>query len=235
MPASTTVIGLVNGMLGGTCLVLPEIGIYTGWVTTIWVCLVCGLIAWITAKAMITHLGKGKQIRDTILAHFKNDPFYLKGYSFVMWFSFVFLLIIYFQIICLQIDGLLGYKTFWVGPGVAVMMTAVVLIIRICHIGEEILAYGIISIITYVIFLLWAHITAPAGPKVVPATGPPYQLASALFMAYSIHDFLIQNILKNPKREQYQGIVNVTFLIGTIAYTYMALGSFGTNSIMQPL
>ena len=48
-------------------------------------------------------------------------------------------------------------------------------------------------------------------------------------MAYSIHDFLIQNILKNPKREQYQGIVNVTFLIGTIAYTYMALGSFGTQ------
>lgn len=79
-------------------------------------------------------------------------------------------------------------------------MIIVVFAIRKVHIGEEILALGIISIITYLLFLLWAHFTAPSGPKTVPAQGSPFQLASALFMAYSIHDYCIQNILKNPKR-----------------------------------
>ena len=166
--APVTVLGLTNGMLGGTCLVLPILGISTGWTTTIWVCLLCGFIAYYTARVMVTHLGKSKHMKNSVLAHFKDDYFYVRGYAFVMWLSFIFLLIIYFQIICLQIQGLLGYYSFWIGPCVSLFMFIIVLIIRIMHIGEEILAYGIISIITYVIFLVWAHITAPAGPKVVP-------------------------------------------------------------------
>ena len=90
-------------MIGGTCLVLPQIGITTGWITTIWVCLICGLIAFYTARLMILHLGKGRHIRDMLMSHFKNDVFYLKGYGFIMWLSLIFVLIIYFQIICLQI------------------------------------------------------------------------------------------------------------------------------------
>jgi hypothetical protein len=86
-----------------------------------------------------------------------------------MWFSFVPLLIIYFRIICLQIEGLLGYHSPWVGPAVAVFLTVAILAIRIANIGEEILAYGIISIVSYLIFLLWAQVTAPSGTHHVPA------------------------------------------------------------------
>ena len=52
-------------------------------------------------------------------------------------------------------------------------------------------------------------------------------MTSSLMMGYSIHDFLIQNLIKNPKRQEYQGVVKATFAFGTLAYTYMAFGSFG--------
>jgi hypothetical protein len=232
--APMTVVGLVNGMIGGTCLVLPQLGIVTGYVTVIWVALLTGFISYYTARLIVTHLGKGKQIRDCVMAHFQNDYRYMRAYSFFMWFSFIPLLIIYFRIICLQIEGLMGFHSFWVGPGVAVFLTATILYIRFNNIGEEILAYGIISIISYLIFLLWAQLTAPPGPHVVEPVGSPYLLASTLMMAYSIHDFLVQNIIKNPRRQEYIPIVNATFVIGTLAYTYISMGAFGTFLFMQP-
>ena len=94
----------------------------------------------------------------------------------------------------------MGYKAFWVGPLVAVVLTLSIIVIRIVNLGEEILAYGIISIICYLIFLIWAQISAPSGNKTVPETGSPYVLAATLFTAYSIHDFMVQNMIKNPKR-----------------------------------
>ena len=97
------------------------------------------------------------------------------------------------------------------------------------------LAYGIISIISYVLFLVWAQFTASAGPKTVPASGNPDVLAATLMMAYSIHDFLVQNIIKNPRRNEYQSAVVATFAIGTSAYIFIAFGAFGTHRITQPL
>ena len=106
---SMIVMGLTNGMIGGTILVLPLIGLTTGYVTTIWVTLLIGFISYYTARLIVTHLGKGKQIKDCIMAHAKDDYRYMVGYSFFIWFSFVPLLVIYFRIICLQIEGLLGF------------------------------------------------------------------------------------------------------------------------------
>ena len=60
-------------------------------------------------------------------------------------------------------------------------------------------------------------------------------MTSSLMMGYSIHDFLIQNLIKNPKRQEYQGVVKATFAFGTLAYTYMAFGSFGKFMITQVL
>jgi hydrogenase-4 membrane subunit HyfE len=62
------------------------------------------------------------------------------------------------------------------------------------------MAFGIISIITYLLFLMWAQISAPKGEKQIPESGSFYNLASALLMAFSVHDFIVQNIIKNPHR-----------------------------------
>lgn len=55
---SMTVVGLLNGMLGGTILVLPLIGLTTGYFTSLAVCLLMGTISFYTAYLIMLHLGK---------------------------------------------------------------------------------------------------------------------------------------------------------------------------------
>lgn len=164
-------IGLVNGMIGGTCLVLPHIGLKTGWIMTFIVCIVCSWMTYYTAYLIVLHLGKGTQIRDCILNHFNNDYKYMRGYSFIIWLSFMPYMLIYFRIICLQIEGLLGHHSDLIGPFVALALIILVVLVRIYHMAEETLAYGIISIVGYILFLIWAQFSAPSGPKTVKTMG----------------------------------------------------------------
>ena len=136
MTVNLTIIGLVNGMIGGTCLVLPHIGLETGFGMSIIVCALTGFMSYYTAYLIILHLGRGTQIKDCILNHFDNDYRYMVGYSFIIWFSFMPYMLIYFRIICLQIDGLLGYHSNLTGPIVAIGLIIIVILIRIFHVGE---------------------------------------------------------------------------------------------------
>lgn len=95
------------------------------------------------------------------------------------------------------------------------------------------MAFGIISIIAYLLFLTWAQLSAPKGDNRIPESGSFYDLASALLMAFSVHDFIVQNIIKNPHRQDYIKIVLLTFIIGTAAYMFITLGSFGIIVIIK--
>jgi hypothetical protein len=57
------VIGLLNGMIGGTILVLPILGLRTGYISIIMICAIMGLISCYTAYLIILHLGKAKNIK----------------------------------------------------------------------------------------------------------------------------------------------------------------------------
>jgi hypothetical protein len=67
--------------------------------------------------------------------------------------------------LCLQIQGLfdLDPKNKLIPLGIFLIVFAMVLVLKKFQLGEKLLAYGIISIIGYVIFLIWAQITAPSG------------------------------------------------------------------------
>ena len=103
--ASTTVVGLVNGMISGAgiCVVLPQLGLTAGWLTSLWVCLLTGFISFYTARLIVTHLGKGSSIKECILGHFGNDYKYMRIYGAFIWFNFIVQLVIYFKIICIQV------------------------------------------------------------------------------------------------------------------------------------
>lgn len=224
-----TIIGLLNGMVGGICLVLPQVGLGAGWGMSIFICLITGCISYYTAYLIVLHLGSGTQIKDCILSHFSNNYKYMTGYSFLIWFSFMPYMLIYFRTICLQIEGLIGHHTDYTAPLVAAGLLVIIIVVRIKHVGEETLAYGIISIIGYILFIIWAQFSAPQGPKTVPTFVEPVAIASTFMMGYSIHDFLLANIIKNPDRSQYHNTVRWTFLLGSIVYAFIALGSFGIN------
>lgn len=108
MGDAATVLGIVNGMIGGGIILLPLMSMHSGYVTTIIICLVTGYICYYTAKLLVIHLGKEKDIRRAILVHFNYDKKYLKGYSFIIWLSFIPCFFSYFRVINLQIQGLLG-------------------------------------------------------------------------------------------------------------------------------
>lgn len=227
------VVGLVNGMIGGTCLVLPLIGLRAGYLTILLVCVITGVVGYYTAYLIVVHLGRSRTVKDCLLIHFNQDYRYVVAYGLFVWLSFISFLLIYFRIICLQIQGLLGYHSDWVPIAVALVLIIAIIFIRVYHLGEKTLAYGIISIVGYMGFLLWAQITAPTGPRQLKALGDPIELTSALMMAFSVHGFLAANIIRYPKRENYSRVVGVTFAIGTLSYIFIAFGSFGTCWLMQ--
>lgn len=49
--------------------------------------------------------------------------------------------------------------------------------------------------------MIWAQLTAPEGPNTVKPIGDPIKLAGSLITAFSLHNLLAQNMIKNPKRQ----------------------------------
>lgn len=48
--------------------------------------------------------------------------------------------------------------------GVFVFLFILTIALKKYDLGEKVLAYGIISIVSYIVFLTWAQATAPSGP-----------------------------------------------------------------------
>ena len=88
------------------------------------------------------------------------------------------------------------------------------------------MAVGVVGSVIYLIFLVWAFVTAPGGSNTVPATGYPFNLIATLVTAFEVHDFLAQNIIKNPRRHEYNEVVSVTFIAGGFVYLVSLLSSF---------
>lgn len=200
MSMTATILALLNGKIGGASLVLPQLGLKTGWGFTIAICIFVGFISHYTAYLIVLHLGKCKNIRQCILAHFDQDHRYISGYGLVLFLSIVPTLFIYFKIICLQLEGIIGHHSIWLAPGMAAFLIIAVIAIRMMMIGEETLAFGIISIVAYLLFLLWAQLSAPSGPKTVPIAAEPMTLIAVMFTAFSTQDILVQNIIRHKKQ-----------------------------------
>lgn len=89
--------------------------------------------------------------------------------------------------------------------------------------GERLLAFGILSILGYIIFLIWAQSTAPSGPKKLPPTGPKFiDLAASLIMGYSIHDFVVQILFKTTTNNNFGRVVKMVYVAGTLIYTFIS-------------
>ena len=148
-------------MIGISALILPVVGLQTGYLTIVWVCLLMGYISYYTASLIVVHMGQSKNIKESILSHFNNNYNYMIFYSGVIWLSFFPVFVSFFRLLCLQIIGLLGYNSGGIGPVVAVFLLILVIISRKYHYWEEVLALGIPSVIVLFIFITWALITAP--------------------------------------------------------------------------
>ena len=59
----TIICSLIIGMTGFNGLILPVMGLTSGYITSIWVNLLVGYISYYTASLIITHLGKSKNMK----------------------------------------------------------------------------------------------------------------------------------------------------------------------------
>jgi amino acid permease len=132
---SMTVFGLLNGMIGGPILLLPLIGISTGYVTTILICFTLGFISYFTANLIVVHLGKAKNMQECVYEHFDKNYSYVKAYSLIIWCGNIPLLIIYFKLICLQLEGLIGEHS-WISIVIALALLVGIMLVVHFDIGE---------------------------------------------------------------------------------------------------
>jgi hypothetical protein len=134
--ATTTVLGMLNGMLCVNAIVLPTLGLSAGWVTTIWSNFLIGYLLYYTAYLIIKHMGKSKNMKYSILAHFDNDYRYMSAYGIIIWVSFVPFVFFFFNVVCKEIQGLMGYQSVWVAPIVAIILIVATIVCRVLHFAE---------------------------------------------------------------------------------------------------
>lgn len=96
------------------------------------------------------------------------------------------------------------------------------------------LAYGLVSIVAYLIFLIWVIVTAPTGSNSLPLFGKnAVSMASAMGQAYTIQAIFIPILRELPDTKNYAKYTLYTYIIGTVIYIYIAyMGAFGMNFMM---
>lgn len=221
-------------MLGGTILVLPLLGRNTGYMMIPIICIPLGCLSGYCTYLISTHMGRAQTLRQSIREHFHNNKSFLVIYNVIVSCGNYGLLLSYFLLTIKQIEG-------FVSPSPLIAIISIIslffltLIMRKLDIGDKLLAYGLISIIGYVIFLTWAQFTAPSGDNTIEPVEPEYiDLAAALIMAFAVQNFVDTVLTKNTTPDKYSNVIIAMTFFGILTYLYIAYGCYGIYVIIQP-
>ena len=152
-----TIVALVNGMIGGIILVMPILALKTGYLMISPVVLISGFFSYFSCLLCVRHLRNYKDLDEAVLKHFDNRKGYKIFYDVSLAVATIVVLILYFDLICIQWSGLTTDSKL-IPILNAIVLFPVVYIMKKYHFGESLLAYGIISVIGYCCFLLYMWI-----------------------------------------------------------------------------
>lgn len=127
---------IVSGMVGTSCMVIPIMGLTVGWLSTLLTNVAVAFTLYYTASLIVTHLGRAKSMKESILAHFKQDHKYLVGYGIIIWISFVPFLLLMVRIVCLEIQRYTGMGTWESALAVGAFCFLITIWARIAHLAE---------------------------------------------------------------------------------------------------
>lgn len=228
-----TVIGMINGMIGGFILILPVNALHAGWVFTLLVILIIGAFSYYSCYLCVIHLGDQKDLDYAMYVHFNKNRFIKIVYDLTVFSNLLFLGFLYFQLICIQWEGIVGKESIANPLSNTLVLFILIFVLKYFEFGASIMAYGIISIIGYVIFLIWVVSTSPEGQNKWQSFGSgQVNLAAAMGGAYSIQTFFIPVLKKNSHPEKYTFFTMLAYIAGSIIYFYIAFaGSFGILSL----
>ena len=124
---------------------------------------ISGIFSYYSSMLCVKHLGNSSDLDEALLHHFNQNKIISIFYDLVVFLNLLFLLLLYFNLITQQWEGMLG-NTNILNPIInAIVLFALVFIMKYFDFGASLLAYGIISIVGYCIFLVWLLGTAPSG------------------------------------------------------------------------
>ncbi len=96
-----TVVGLMNGMIGGVILVLPVTSFQVGYIYTILAIIFAGAFSFYSSYLSIQHLGDQKDMNYAMQAHFGSKIAKIV-YDIVVWLGLLLGSMFYYGLICIQ-------------------------------------------------------------------------------------------------------------------------------------
>lgn len=226
--APVTVVALMNAMIGGTILVLPLLYLQAGIISSLVATLITGLVNYYSCSVCLDHLQDNVDLPQCIHRHFGN-PIYAKVYDTCVYIYIQMILLLYFELIVIQWQTIIGSQSFWIGIVNFAVLIVLIFIMRKYHLGVSLLGYGIVSIVGYLLFLIWALASAPSGTNHYPiATGKVGTLLDTLATAFSLQGVFVPILRNNLKQTQNGVLLVITYALGCFVYGFIGFaGSFG--------
>jgi amino acid permease len=91
-----TVIGMVNGMIGGFILILPVNALNAGYAFTLIVITIVGAFSYYSCYLCVAHLGDQKDLDYSMYVHFNKNRFVKIVYDLTVFSNLLFLGFLYF-------------------------------------------------------------------------------------------------------------------------------------------
>lgn len=102
------IIGMINGMIGGVILVLPLLVLESGSAGSGIIITIAGIFSYYSCMLCVKHLGSYEDLDQAILHHFDKNPYVKVFYDFIVFLNLFLLLILYFELIVHQWQGMIG-------------------------------------------------------------------------------------------------------------------------------
>jgi len=95
--------------------------------------------------------------------HFNKSTIIKIFYDATVFSNLLFIALLYFQLITIQWEGILSTQSLVIPFVNTVVLFALILLLKYFDFGAKVMAYGILSIISYQFFLIWVSSSAPKG------------------------------------------------------------------------
>jgi amino acid permease len=107
LSSKLTVVGMVNGMIGGLILILPVLTLDAGWALSLAVLLVIGGLSFYSCYLCVIHMGDQPDLDWAIYRHFNGSKLVKTVYDLCVWSNLILIDMLYFELIVIQWQGLL--------------------------------------------------------------------------------------------------------------------------------
>jgi len=102
-----TVVGMVNGMIGGLILILPVLTLNAGYIFSLIVLAVIGALSYYSSYLCVLHMGDQPDLDYAILRHFNGNKAIKILYDLCVWSNLILIDMLYFELIVIQWIGLI--------------------------------------------------------------------------------------------------------------------------------